>query len=189
MNGEQLQIIDVFDDEYNGNFISNYIPLIRLHNSKQKEAVEKYIYAEAHKFLEKILEPDIIATPIAYPKLITEKDFKEIDISYFYDNFFFDLGERDDRRKLKLKVKWGITFDERCAPIQIKYLPNNSNELLGNITSNDSNIVPNRRFGTIDINGTPIFYYIYFTIQEILDVIRQLPFTENTVSPSIQHHV
>jgi hypothetical protein len=178
MNSNQLQIIGTSE---NNNFISKYIPFIYLQNSQQKEAVESYVYQEVTKFLEKILEPDVIATPIAYPNLITEMDFKEIDITYFYNNFFFDLGERDYRRKLKRKVKWGVTFDKKCAPIRIESPSPNSSETGGYVNSPDCNSpsYPNRRFGTIDINGTPIFYYIYFTIQEILDVVKQLPLTDN----------
>lgn len=173
----QLQIIGISD---NTDFTSNYIPLISFKTAKQKEAVESYIVQEASRFFEKILEPGITAIPIAYPKLITEIDFKEVDISYFYDNLFFDLGERDYTRKLKRVVKWGTTFDEKCAPIKIESAYPSFSNTGDYLSSNngDSTNYRNRRFGTIDINGTPIFYYLYFTLQEILDVIKKSPFSE-----------
>ena len=39
--------------------------------------------------------------------------------------------------------------------------------------SNRDYSLPYYRYGTIDMNGQPIFYYIYFTLQEILDEIKK----------------
>jgi hypothetical protein len=108
-------------------------------------------------------------------------------MKYFYKTILYDLGERDPafglelltlnsnkRGRLKLLPKWGITFDEKCAPIIINWLspkfhiyPNTD---ISKIQYKD--IPPHYRYGTININGRPIFYYIYFTLQELLDVIK-----------------
>jgi hypothetical protein len=156
-------------------FQSDYVPLISFKNQGQKEAAKKYIFEEVEEFFLKleIHDIDINKSQLPYPKNITEKDFTRIDIGYFYENLFYDLGKRKDG-KLENKIKWSITFDEKCTPCQIAGVsPNYSgNEL--DIKFEDSKGRPHRRYGTIDINGTPVFYYIYFTLQEILDVIKKI---------------
>ncbi|MFB2881482.1 hypothetical protein [Floridanema aerugineum] len=159
-------------------FESKYVPLISFNDEEQKEAVENYIIDEANKFFSEILrQPFHSLVPLPYPKLITEKDFEKIDISYFYENFFNDL-ERNDNGKLEAKIKWGITFDEKCTPIQVRYLSPyyaDEKEKAKPSSWDKRNKRHYRRYGTIGINGTPVFYYIHFSIQEILDVIKKLP--------------
>ncbi|MBD2541044.1 hypothetical protein [Coleofasciculus sp. FACHB-SPT36] len=162
----ELKIIQLQSE--NLGFYSNYVPLISFKNKKQKEATEDYILEQVKDFFKKVaIELDIDKNQLPYQKNITEEDFKKIDdISYFYENLFYDLGERGSDNKLKVKIKWGITFDEKCVPCY-----------LGSVNPGDGNspdIKKERRYGTIDINGTPVFYYIYFTLQEILDVIKKI---------------
>lgn len=170
-------------------FQSDYVPFISFAAQEQKDAAEKYIFKETFDFFKDILKIHISVTQLSYPKLITQKDFTKVEISYFYENFFHDLGSRNPDGKLEEKLKWGITFDEECAPIQVAYLgPTffahrekakldylDHREREGRPYRPHSQYLPYRRYGTIDINGTPFFYYIYFTLQEILDVIKQLP--------------
>ncbi len=154
--------------QYNSCFESNYIPFISFKNNIQKDVAETYIFQEASKFFTDILRLPFYETQLPYPKTITVEDFKKVDITYFYEYLFHDLGERDSNGKLIQKIKWGITFDEKCTPIKVAY-----------VSPNYSGYNPNyrfeRRYGTIDINGTPVFYYIHFTLQEILDVIKTVP--------------
>ncbi len=154
-------------------FESDYVPLISFKTEKQKQAAEDYITKEVDVFFDKIYGQDKPQyQPIPYSQLITEKDFKVVNIEYFYLTLFEDLIRKKDK-KLDVKIKWSITFDIKCTPIQLAwhsptykgYNPPNPN---------DENGLPYRKFGTIDINGYPVFYYIYFTIQEILDVIKEL---------------
>jgi hypothetical protein len=158
-------------------FQSNYVPLISFKNEKQQQAAEKYIITEANTFLDKIL-PDkdkkVEPLQLPYSKLITEKDFKQEDISYFYENLFYDL-KRMSNGTLDATIKWGITFDEKCTPISVGFVSPNYTGYNPDIKYSDSNNRPYRKYGTIDINGTPVFYYIYFTLQEILDEIKKLP--------------
>lgn len=167
----------LFSEQSNLYFNSNYVPLICFKNQQQKESAEKYIVEEASLFFVNILNIDVSITQLAYPKIITEQDFKTVDIKYFYENLFHDLGERRADGRLEPKIKWGITFDEKCAPIEVGWISPNFNGSQHEIRPfyKDSEGSPYRRYGTIDINGTPIFYYIYFTIQEILNVVRQVP--------------
>ncbi len=156
-------------------FHSDYVPLISFQNKDQKDAAEEYIFDEVKDFFEKLeIDIDIKETQLAYPKLITEEDFTKVKIDYFYETLFHDL-ERNPQGKLEVKIKWGITFDEKCAPIQLAYLSPRyvfDKQEARPQHWNKSKNRKHRRYGTIDINGTPVFYYIYFTLQEILDVIK-----------------
>ena len=162
-------------------FQSDYVPLISFQNKDQKDAAEKYIFAEVKEFFEKLeIDIDINETQLAYPKLITAEDFIKVEIEYFYETLFHDL-ERTPKGKLEVKIKWGITFDEKCVPLQIGYLSPKYTGHHPELKFEDFQGRPHRRYGTIDINGTPVFYYIYFTLQEILDVIKKIPRALNTL--------
>lgn len=154
-------------------FQSSYVPLISFKNEEQKKAAEDYITREANNFFKILLKAQEVK-PLAYPLLITELDFKKIDMSYFYENIFYDLERKPDG-KLEAKIKWGITFDLKCAPIELIYVSSESRGFDRKIAEKNAKGHSQRRYGTIDINGKPVFYYVYFTLQEILDVIKQLP--------------
>lgn len=170
--------VDVYNE--NLNFESDCLPLIAFKSENQKNAVEEYILNKVDVFFKRIIqiEFDVKKSQINYSNTITEKDFTEKPISYFYENIFVDLGERDRDGKLDMSPKWGITFDQKCAPIEVSYLPpgfkvyKNSQPEFRPFDSDYYNYKFHYRYGTIDINGTPIFYYIYFTLQEIIDVIK-----------------
>jgi hypothetical protein len=171
----ELDIIQLHKNSEGSDFYSDYVPVISFKNKSQKDIIEKYILEEVKDFFKKVeINLDVNKNQVPYQKTITEKDFKNSDefkISYFYENLFHDLGEREpngeDKGRLKTKIKWGITFDEKCVPCQLGYV-NPSFKGYGK----PPDIKKERRYGTIDINGSPVFYYIYFTLQEILDVIK-----------------
>ena len=152
---------------------SDYVPLISFQNEKQRKSATRYIIEQVENFFEEIKKeievniPNLVESYFPYSESIISDEFKKVDkvkIDYFYDNLFYDLGEkeedRDENGKLKMKTKWCITFHTNSTPIEVPNLkiPGNRN-------------VECRRYGTIDIVGTPILYYIYFTLPEILDVI------------------
>lgn len=170
----KLDIIQLHSE--NSDFYSDYVPLISFKDKCQKDTVEKYILEEVKDFFEKIeISLDVNKAQLPYQKTITEKDFKQVSISYFYETLFKELGERETDGRLKIKIKWGITFDEKCVPSRLGYVnPSFSGYKKPNIKYEDTQGRPYRRYGTIDINGTPVFYYIYFTLQEILDVIKKI---------------
>lgn len=149
------------------NFKSDYIPLISFKSQQQLEAAQNYIIDKIKEFFNVIGEvniPNIHDAQLPYSQSITAEDFssQNTKIEYFYKNFFSDLGERDKNGKLKLKIKWCITFDIKFSPIEVPQIQ---------IPSADGRGYLSRRFGTIDIRGTPVVYYIYFTIQEIIDIV------------------
>ncbi|MBD2482213.1 hypothetical protein [Planktothrix sp. FACHB-1365] len=165
---------------------SDYLPLITFKTINQKEAVENYIISEAKDFFINILKINDELIQIPYPNLITKQDFNTRDIKDFYNILFYDLDQRhsNSNRKLKINIKWGITFDEECTPIEvgyynraqdkIVYFDNRPNRPRIAYRRSHLNLMPYRKYGTIDINRIPIFYYLYFTFQEILDVIKNV---------------
>ncbi|MGI0481686.1 translation initiation factor IF-2 N-terminal domain-containing protein [Geminocystis sp. CENA526] len=144
---------------------SNYVPLISFNDSKQQEKANKYISEQVKEFF-KFLQKDFKEfSYLEYSKTISDLDFsgnQKKPIDYFYNHLLIDLVKRgrDQNGKLISPKQWTVTFDINCTPIKVPEL----------IIPNSGNLC--RHFGTIDIGGTPILYYIYFTMQEILDAIR-----------------
>ena len=150
---------------------SDYVPLISFQNEKQRKIATNYIIEQVENFFEEIKKeievniPNLVESYFPYSESIISDEFKKVDkvkIDYFYDNLFYDLGEKEEDRdkngKLKMKTKWCITFHVNSTPIQVP-----------NLKIPNSNLC--RSYGTIDIVGTPILYYIYFTLPEILDYV------------------
>ncbi|WP_337884488.1 hypothetical protein [Fischerella thermalis] len=176
---EEIKSIGIYPEYYE--FESDYIPLISFKTQQQKDTIEDYILTKADIFFKKIIKIniDVEASQITYHNTITEKDFRSKNISYFYENIFFDLDKRDSDNKLDFSPKWGITFDEKIAPIEVSFLSptfrvySDSRPIFKPFYYDHLDYKWNYRYGTIDINGTPVFYYIYFTLQELLDVIKK----------------
>lgn len=160
---------------------SDYIPFVSFKSQHHKDIAEKYITLKADILLNKILNLNIdtVKSQISSLNLITDKDFKSKRTKYFYENIFADLGQRDSNNQLIFSPKWGITFDEKCAPISVSYL---SPKFIPKYQSPTFSPFEYRyidyewiyKYGTIDINEKPVFYYIYFTLQEILDEIKKI---------------
>ncbi len=111
-----------YESEY---FISDYLPLISFNTEEQKKIAEDYILTKARIFFDKIIgiNLDVEKSQINYSRVITNKDFSSIEINYFYDYILYDLGKRDSNNRLSFNPKWGVTFDEKCAPIMMSYSP------------------------------------------------------------------
>ncbi len=143
---------------------SEYVPLISFQNQKQRQIATDYIIEQVKIFFQEIGVdiPNLVEAQLPYSESIVAEEFSQVNIDYFYDKLFYDLGEkkedRDENGKLKVKIKWCITFHNNSTPIKVPQLKIPGSNLC-------------RSFGTIDIVGTPIFYYIYFTLQELLDII------------------
>lgn len=178
---QEINNIAIYPENYQ--FESDYLPLISFKTEQQKASAEKYILTKVEIFFHKIIKIniDVNKSQIPYSKIITEKDFKPKEINYFYDNIFFDLGNRNSKGELDFSPKWGITFDEKCAPISVSWLSPFYRKQKGKkydpdfklfCYSHQDSYEWNYKYGTIDINEKPIFYYIYFTLQELLDVIK-----------------
>ncbi len=172
---QEIDIFSVYSDSENKVFKSKFVPLICFNNLQQKQLAESYILEQVEDFFKKLRQKDInIASniPVSYKETITDLDFeRESDNNYFYENIFYDLGERLSNGKLKESIKWCITFDSTLAPIKLKY----TRKLQGfQNNPKDSELDFVRQFGTMDINEKPFLYYIHFTIQEILDEIKKL---------------
>lgn len=161
---KQKEIILLEKIEKDKNFKSDYVPLISFQNEKQRKIATKYIIEQVKIFFDtiKVNIPNLIESYFPYSESIIDDEFKKVDIEYFYNNLFYDLGEKEEDRdakgKLKVKPKWCITFHSKSTPIEVPTLKIPNSDL-------------SRRYGTIDIVGTPILYYIYFTLPEILDYV------------------
>ena len=153
--------------------VSSYIPLLSFSTQENCNIAESYISKEAELFFSDMLQIDEPIQMIPYFKTISFKDFNVVPIEYFYNNLFFDLGERDSNKKLIRKLKWGITFDEELTPIESNYPFIKNSEGRNCPLDYKSRGLPRpRNYGYISINGEPIFYYLHFTLQEILDAIK-----------------
>ena len=156
------------------NFKSRYIPYISFKDIEQKKKAEDYIEERVSNFFSELIKiqiDDIPKARIPTSHLITDYDFNNIAFTYFYKTLFDDLGKRDEQNNLIPKIKWGAVFDERCTPVETAFLtPLRKGDAPRFKKFSDNPRY--RKYGTIDINGTPIFYYIYFTVQEILNAIR-----------------
>ena len=163
------------------NLESDYIPFISFKTQQQQSIAEQYVFDKAEVLLNDVLKLGINVTKcyLSSLNLISDKDFRQKPIKYFYENIFADLQERDAKNKLIFLPKWGISFDIKCTPISIKYLSPYFKvypDSRPNFNSFDCKKYFNYeclKYGTIDINKKPAFYYIYFTLQEIIDEIKK----------------
>ena len=112
---KQFHIFSI--DNHPNQIVSSYIPLLSFSTQESCNIAESYISKEAELFFSDMLQIDEPIQMIPYFKTISFKDFNVVPIEYFYNNLFFDLGERDSNKKLIRKLKWGITFDEELTPI------------------------------------------------------------------------
>jgi hypothetical protein len=179
---------NIFGVYENSNGVSSsYIPLISFATQEHKDIAESYIMNEADLFFKSILKIEDSVQLIPYLKTITWKDFNQVEMEYFYNTLFFDLGERDINGKLISKLKWGVAFDEEITPIQVAYLrPSFSGDREeARLSYSDRRegrpyfsyrphkpCLDHRKYGFISVNGEPTFYHLYFTLQEILDAIK-----------------
>ena len=154
---------------------------------EQKNKAESYIFNEGKLFFKTILKIEKPVQIVPYIKTIAWQDFHKVDMEYFYNILFFDLGERNSNGKLVNQLKWGVTFDEEITPIQVAYLyPSFSGDRqearLSYFDRRDGRpyfsyrpyrpYLEYRKYGYISMNGEPVFYYLYFTLQEILDALK-----------------
>jgi hypothetical protein len=166
---------------------STYIPIVSFATQEAKNSAESYILSEAAIFFRDILKNSELVQLVPYLETVTFKDFNQVEIDYFYNTLFSDLGERGSNGKLVRKLKWSVSFDEEMTPIQVAYLSPSYSE-------NPEDAKPScldsrsgrphflyrphkphlnyRKYGYISANGKPIFYYLYFTLQEILDALK-----------------
>ncbi|WP_148288079.1 hypothetical protein [Prochlorothrix hollandica] len=166
---------------------SSYIPCISFATQEYKDIAESYVAREADLFFKSILKIEETVQFTPYLKTITWEDFNQVEIEYFYNTLFFDLGERDINGRLINKLKWSVAFDEEITPIQVADLSPSFTGDRGEARLSYSDrregrpyfsyrphkpFLDHRKHGFISVNGEPVFYYLYFTLQEILDSIK-----------------
>ncbi|MBD2578254.1 hypothetical protein [Oscillatoria sp. FACHB-1406] len=174
--------------ENNRGVYSSYIPFISFATQEHKGIAESYVIREADVFFKSILKIEDSVQLVPYLETITLKDFNQVEMEYFYNTLFFDLGERDINGRLINKLKWSVAFDEEMTPIQVAYLSpsfsGNSGEARLSYSDRREGrpyfsyrpqklFLDYRKYGFISVNGEPVFYYLHFTLQEILDTLKQ----------------
>ena len=88
---------------------SDYVPLVSFQNEKQRKIATDYIIKQVKIFFQEIGVniPNLVESYFPYTESIIAEDFNKVNIEYFYDNLFYDLGEkkgdRDENGKLKVK--------------------------------------------------------------------------------------
>jgi hypothetical protein len=164
------------------NLESDYVPFISFKTQQQQSIAEQYVFNKAEVLLNDVLKLGINVKKsyLSSLNLISDKDFRQKPIKYFYENIFADLQKRDAKNRLVFMPRWGICFDIKCTPISIKYLSPSFNVYRDsriNFYPFDCKRYFNYdeclQYGTIDINKKPAFYYIYFTLQEIINEIKK----------------
>jgi len=159
------KIFDVYNE--NTEILSSPIPFISFATQEQRNIAESYVLNEADHLFRNMLNINEPIEMIPYCKAIGYQDFHQVKIDYFYNNLFYDLGERDSSKKLIKKLKWSITFDKELTPIQDEARLINQAIDQGRERGHNE-----RKYGFISINGEPIFYYLHFTLEEILNAIN-----------------
>lgn len=84
---------------------------------------------------------------------ISNLDFKRVDFSYFYDYIFYNIRKKD--KLVEVPVKYCITIDKQ-----------NCHKICD---------VTDIMYDEIELNGHPIFYFIYMDIEDIFSFLRKQP--------------
>lgn len=134
--------------------------------SENTEAESSYVaylqFKDSEKIKKELIEPrvkDFFSArnidnyeEIRANKEISDLDFEKQEMSYFYENIFYDISKNRDG-KVEFSVKYSITLDKKnckeepCEKTNIFY-----DEIL--------------------LNKTPVFYFIYVSIDEIFSFLR-----------------
>jgi hypothetical protein len=133
--------------------------------SENKEAESSYVaylqFKDSEKIKKELIEPKVKKffsernidnyEEIRANKEISDLDFEKQGMDYFYENIFYDIS-KNKNGEIELSVKYSITLDkqnctEYCNKTDIYY-----DEIL--------------------LSETPVFYFIYVSIEEIFSFLR-----------------
>ena len=138
--------------------ISSYVPYLYFGKNTHQRVNDQFIQPKVKNFF---AARGINAyEPLEIEKYISDKDYKNyktVEFDYFYTHILVNIKKELSSGKISFPVRYEIILDEQvthkiCAKTQIKY-----DEIL--------------------LNKTPIFYFIYIDIKEILSFVR------NNISP------
>lgn len=129
---------------------SRYVPYLSFGQKIHQRVNEQFIQPKVESFF---AARDINAyEPLEIEKYISDKDYRTVEFSYFYTYILVNIKKELSSGKISFPVRYEITLDEQvthkeCTKTQIKY-----DEIL--------------------LNKTPIFYFIYIDIKEVLSFVR-----------------
>jgi hypothetical protein len=138
---------------------SSIAPLVKFPTEKKSRIANAYMKEES-KFLISSLEKDFSNfSRVCQNKKILLDDFKNIETRLIYDNITKGANRKSDD-DLSMEMKWSPVFDKRSTPYEMKidpmYEPAQSQ----------------RKYGCISVNGSPVFYLILFSVQELINAVR-----------------
>lgn len=82
---------------------------------------------------------------------ISDLDFKKVELSYFYEKIFFDIHKTDG--DIEVIPKYLVTIDEVNCKLVCPQT--------------------NMQYDCISLNETPVLFFIYLDLNEILTFMRQ----------------
>ncbi len=130
--------------------MSSYVPYLYFGKNTHQVVNEQFIQPRVGKFF---AAREINSyQPLEIKNYISDKDYKTVEFKYFYTCLLTGIQKERSSGKIAFPVRYGITLDEHitskiCMKTQIKY-----DEIL--------------------LNTTPIFYFIYVDLKEILSFVR-----------------
>ncbi len=134
-------------DEYQ-NAKSVYVPYLSFKDGAHKKLNEEYISPLIKRFFE--LKKIDNYEELNKEDMISDKDFNNFKIDYFYEYIIGDISKREGG-KIIHKIRYSITFDKDLTPKE------------------EDGIY----YGEINLGCKPIFYYIYFDLQDMLRFLKQ----------------
>jgi hypothetical protein len=150
-------------------YLSDLVPRIAFRNTAYQSIAENYLSSKSRMVLELLLGKDARVEPLEYSNSFFVSEFGQIPIDKIYELLFSGLGERDTCGRLVPRIRWCITFDLESAPNKLFEVSPAYKGFQG-LDKHSSEI---RNFGTVEINGSPVLYIIYFKLEEILDYIKK----------------
>jgi hypothetical protein len=150
-------------------YLSDLVPRIAFQNPAYQSIAENYLSSESRIVLDLLLGKDARVEPLKYADSFFVSEFRRIPIDKIYELLFSELGERDTFGRLVPRIRWCITFDLESAPNKLfKVSP-----AYKGFQDRDKHSSEIRNFGTVEINGLPVLYIIYFKLEEILNFIKK----------------
>jgi len=140
--------------------VSSYVPYLSFGQKTHQLVNEQLIQPRVETFF--AARGVVLYQPLEVKNYISDKDYKVVEFKYFYTCILAEIKKELSSGRISCPVKYEITLDEQvthkvCAKTQIKY-----DEIL--------------------LNKTPIFYFIYIDLKEILAFVRNNISSQNISS-------
>lgn len=133
------------------NAISSFVPYLCFAPDIQQVINQQFIEPQVQSFF---VGKETDFRPLSAEKYISLEDFREVKFEYFYEEILTEISRNNDG-KVRVIPKYAITLDNTITPQYCKQT--------------------SRSFGALTLGKQPVLYFIHFTIEEILNFLRQYP--------------